>query len=112
MNLDRETRAYLIGKTDDQVYLHRFFHSSDSKLFSLHEDYYLIQAGVVYAIQEYGTENALFPTGDKLISHMTCIHIGEYDEKKHKEGKYKRKLGWFNVEDVRPMLKENYQEVK
>ncbi|MEK6828561.1 MAG: hypothetical protein AABY15_00345 [Nanoarchaeota archaeon] len=112
MNLDRETREHLIKETEEQVYLHRFFHSSDSKVFSLHEDYYLIRNGVVYAIQEHGKENALFPTGDKLISYMTCIHIGKYDEKSHESGKYKRKLGWFNVDDIRPMLKESYKDLK
>lgn len=110
--MDKETLNYMIEETDNRVYLHKFAHSSDSKTFSFHEDYYLIRNGVVYAIQDYGTEHALYPTGDKLIEYMTCIPKGKYSEEKHKSGKYKRKIGWFDAKSIKPILKKNYHDLK
>jgi len=113
MKLDVNELGKNYAKENDEiVFLHRWFSSMDSKQFSLSEDYYLIRNGVVLAIQEYGTDNALYPTGDKVLDGLQCVKIGKYSSKKHEAGKYKRKLGWFNVEDIRPVLKSNHRDLK
>ena len=98
-------------ENDEMVFLHRWFSSMDSEDFSLSEDYYLIRNGIVLAIQEYGTDHALYPTGDKVLDGLQCVKIGKYSAKKHEAGEYKRKLGWFNVESIRPVLKDNHRDI-
>ena len=94
-----------IKKYEEKVVLHRYAHSLDSKEFFFSEDYYLIRNGIVYAIQEFGGKNPLYPTGDKLMDSERCIDIGIYDVEKHRSGDYKKNFGCVDFKIIKPLLK-------
>ena len=110
MKESKEVREFYSEKYNEKVVLHRWAHSTDSSLFSISEDYYLIRDQKVYAIQEFGTEHALYPTGDNVSDSERCIEIGDYDEQKHKDGEYKKRVRYFKAEELEPVLKENYRD--